>query len=174
MNDPGTRRLIPVHCGMDHIAAVDGQLQVGGKSLSVQATRAAMRSGSEITMAPFNFDTASSHVFKAFEENGGFSTPGLAGSPNVIMVPDPRTFRVLPWTDKTGWVLCDLYMKDGTPFERIVQKKMATKPSARTIAARPRPCGSCLTWAPIPTSPHPTRRETGPRIWPHSPTIPKP
>jgi glutamine synthetase len=28
-----------------------------GKSLSVQATRAAMRNGSEITMAPFDFDT---------------------------------------------------------------------------------------------------------------------
>lgn len=101
-----------------------------GKSLSVQATRAAMRSGSEITMAPFNFDTASSHVFKAFEENGGFSTPGLAGSPNVIMVPDPRTFRVLPWTDKTGWVLCDLYMKDGTPFalcSRGIMKRAIAK-----------------------------------------------
>ena len=72
-----------------------------GKSLSVQATRAAMRSGSEITMAPFNFDTASSHVFKAFEENGGFSTPGLAGSPNVIMVPDP--LATVPGTGSGWW-----------------------------------------------------------------------
>jgi glutamine synthetase len=33
-------------------------------------------------------------------------------------VPDPTTFRVLPWVDRTGWVLCDVRFPDGstTPF----------------------------------------------------------
>lgn len=101
-----------------------------GKALSAVATRAALRSGAEITMAPFTFDTGGSIVFNAFEDNGGFSAPGFSGSPNVVMVPDPRTFRILPWADKTGWMLCDLYMKDGTAFElcpRGVMKRALAK-----------------------------------------------
>ena len=89
-----------------------------GKALSVAATRAALRSGSEITMAPFNFDLASSNLFNPFgKDSEGYAVPGMGGSPNVVMVPDPQTFRIRPWADKTGWMLCDLYKKDGTPFE---------------------------------------------------------
>ena len=32
------------------------------------------------------------------------------------MVPDPATFRVLPWSPHSGWLLCDLYHKDGAPI----------------------------------------------------------
>src|SRR5256885_1492686 len=87
-----------------------------GKMLSVAALRSAFGSGSEITMAPFFFDTASAIVFNPFSSDGGLGNPELAGSPNVVMVPDPTTFRVLPWADRTGWMLADLYMRSGRPF----------------------------------------------------------
>ena len=87
-----------------------------GKSLSVAALRSAFASGSEITMAPFCFDTASTVVFNPFQVGGGFGTSELSGSPNIVMVPDPLTFRVLPWADRTGWMLADLYMRGGQPF----------------------------------------------------------
>jgi len=34
------------------------------------------------------------------------------------MIPDPATFRVLPWVAKTGWILCDIYFGNGVsvPF----------------------------------------------------------
>jgi glutamine synthetase len=32
-----------------------------------------------------------------------------------VAVPDPTTFRVLPWADHTGWILCDLYFATGEP-----------------------------------------------------------
>jgi glutamine synthetase len=31
------------------------------------------------------------------------------------MVPDPSTFRTIPWAPGTGWVLCDIYFQDGRP-----------------------------------------------------------
>ena len=31
------------------------------------------------------------------------------------MVADPATFRVLPWANNTGWVLCDIYFPNGKP-----------------------------------------------------------
>jgi glutamine synthetase len=32
-----------------------------------------------------------------------------------VLVPDPRTFRVLPWAPRTASVLCDLHLPDGAP-----------------------------------------------------------
>jgi glutamine synthetase len=60
-----------------------------GKMLSVSALKSAFSSGSEITMAPFFFDTASAIVFNPFQPGGGFGDSELSGSPNVVMVPDP-------------------------------------------------------------------------------------
>lgn len=87
-----------------------------GKSLSRDAYAMSVRSGVEITMAPFFFDTANAIVFNPFSVGGGFDMPELSGSPNVTMVPDPGTFRVLPWTADSAWVMCDLHMKDGSLF----------------------------------------------------------
>lgn len=87
-----------------------------GKTLTAEGYLSALEAGSEITMAPFFFDTANAIVFNPFAVGGGFDLPELSGSPNVTMVPDPTTFKVLPWTEATGWVLCDLYLKDGAPF----------------------------------------------------------
>lgn len=87
-----------------------------GKSLSIKAIKAAFTSGSEITMAPFFFDTANTIVMNPFEKGGGFGLPELTGCPNIVMVPDPTTFRVLPWAEGTGWMLADLYMSDGSTF----------------------------------------------------------
>ena len=87
-----------------------------GKSMSREGFASALRGGIEITMAPFFFDTANAIAFNPFSPGGGFDIPALSGSPNVIMVPDVSTFRVLPWAPETAVVLCDLYMRDGSPF----------------------------------------------------------
>jgi glutamine synthetase len=33
-----------------------------------------------------------------------------------MLVPDPATFRILPWADRTGWMLCDVYFGNGQPM----------------------------------------------------------
>jgi glutamine synthetase len=40
----------------------------------------------------------------------------MTGSPNLVVRPDPATFRVLPWAPGVAWVLGDEYFRDGTPF----------------------------------------------------------
>ena len=111
-----------------------------GKMLSVAALKSAFSSGSEITMAPFFFDTASSIVFNPFSADGGFGTSELAGSPNVVMVPDPTTFRILPWADRTGWLLADLYMTSGRPFPlspRAIYKGSSQKTDRKVLQGLP-------------------------------------
>lgn len=87
-----------------------------GKAVSVAAYESALEAGNEITMAPFFFDTANAIVLNPFTPDGGFAIDGLGGSPNVKMVPDPGTFVVLPWAEKTALVFCDLYLTDGRLF----------------------------------------------------------
>lgn len=87
-----------------------------GKSLTPRSFRSALRDGTEVTVAPFCLDTANDIVFNPFVAGGGFGMAELSGAPNLVMVPDPATFRRLPWATGTAWVLADLYLRDGRPF----------------------------------------------------------
>ncbi|REM68681.1 glutamine synthetase, partial [Mycobacterium tuberculosis] len=54
-------------------------------------------------------------VFPVFTQGGGFAIEGLQGGADFTIVADPATFKVLPWSPRTGWVMCDAYMADGKP-----------------------------------------------------------
>ena len=117
-----------------------------GKALSVAALKAAFSEGSEITMAPFFFDLVNSIVFNPFTPGGGFGIEELSGSPSVVMVPDPTTFKVLPWADKTGWMIADLHWKSGEPFPlcpRGIMKQSLTALSNEGFKFK---CGIELEW----------------------------
>lgn len=86
-----------------------------GKSLVVVGMPQALRNGCTITTTLLAKDTSHRTVFPVFTAGGGFGMPEMGGAGDVLMVPDPKTFRVLPWASRTGWVLCDLYFHDGRP-----------------------------------------------------------
>lgn len=82
--------------------------------LASEAPRA-LRNGCSITTTLLAKDTAHKTVFPVFTPGGGFGMPEMQGGGDFLMVPDPTTFRILPWAANTGWVLSDLYFADGTP-----------------------------------------------------------
>ena len=86
------------------------------KALSVPAFLEALAGGYNIGVATTTLDSAGGRVFKSFTRGGGMNLDEMTGSPNLVAVPDPLTFRVLPWAPNVGWVLCDEYFRDGTPF----------------------------------------------------------
>jgi glutamine synthetase len=86
------------------------------KFLSADAAIAAMSNGADFSGAIYSLDTANSVFPPAFVEGGGFGIPEFTGFPDVVIVPDPQTFRILPWADRTGWVLCDVYFSSGKPM----------------------------------------------------------
>ena len=60
----------------------------------------------------------------------------MTGSPNIIIVPDPSTFRVLPWEPRVGWILCDDYFTSGLPFHfspRHLLKKQVERLNGRGL-----------------------------------------
>jgi glutamine synthetase len=86
------------------------------KLLTTQAFKNALENGLAFTNAVFIFDTGNAFVFNPFERGGGFDRSEMEGCADIIAVPDPTTFRVLPWTPTTGWVLCDVYFPTGEAF----------------------------------------------------------
>lgn len=86
------------------------------KAVSVPAFLDALRSGYNINVATSTLDSAGARVFSSFTRGGGFDLEEMTGSPNLTIVPDPSTFRMLPWARGVGWVLCDEYFNSGVPF----------------------------------------------------------
>jgi len=86
------------------------------KMLSVPAFIDALDNGYNINVATSTLDGAGGRVFNSFGAGGGMGLAEMTGSPNLVIVPDPSTFRHLPWAPGTGWILCDEYFRDGTPF----------------------------------------------------------
>jgi glutamine synthetase len=86
-----------------------------GKTLVASAARHALREGVNLTSTLLGKDTSHKTVFPVFARSGGFAVEGFQGGADFTIVPDPSTFRTLPWTPRTGWVLCDAHMPDGRP-----------------------------------------------------------
>jgi glutamine synthetase len=85
------------------------------KSLRPDVAIAAMSNGLDFSGAIYSLD-AGGHVFvPPFAAGGGFGIEELTGFPDCILVPDAATFQILPWADRTGWMLCDIYFPSGRP-----------------------------------------------------------
>lgn len=88
---------------------------VRGKTLLARDFLAALRNGIDFQTATLYMDTANNLFAGMFSPGGGLDMAEMAGGPDSILVPDPTTFRILPWADGTGWVLSDMYFADGQP-----------------------------------------------------------
>jgi glutamine synthetase len=83
-----------------------------GKTLTRSSLAAALRSGITAPSSLLLKDTSGKSVFPVFSPD---AEPGLGGAGDIVLVPDPATFRVVPWAGRTGWVLCDVHFPDGSP-----------------------------------------------------------
>ena len=86
-----------------------------GKSLIAGDTAKALLDGVSITSSLLAKDTSNKTVFPIWTAGGGSSIKAFEGAGDVLMIPDPATFRLLPWARHTGWMLADLYFTDGRP-----------------------------------------------------------
>ncbi len=118
-----------------------------GKTLLKESLppRPAERAG--LHRRPAGLDTANGIAFNRFIPGGGFGMAEMSGFPDAILVPDPLTFRILPWAPRTGWVLADMYFNDGTPVPfvpRNVMKAALGKLRRRGVRLSRRPRGGVV------------------------------
>lgn len=111
------------------VVIVDQHGQPRAKFLSPDAAIAAMSNGLDFSGAIYSLDTANTVFPPAFVRGGGFGIEEFTGFPDIVIVPDPTTFQVLPWAPGTGWMLSDAYFSNGRPLpldpRRILRNQLA-------------------------------------------------
>jgi glutamine synthetase len=102
------------------------------KAVTVPAFLGALANGYNINVATTTLDGSGARTFASFTRGGGMGLDEMTGSPNLTIVPDPTTFRVLPWAPGVGWILCDEYFNSGVPFH--FSPRQLLKTALRTLA----------------------------------------
>lgn len=87
-----------------------------GKTVTAAALPSVFRSGLGAPSTLLLKDTAGRTVFPVWSEDAGLGGGALQGAGDMLMIPDPATFRVLPWSGHSAWILCDLAYSDGGPW----------------------------------------------------------
>lgn len=95
-----------------------------GKTLLASEAASAMRNGVSMTSTLLAKDTSHKSVFPVFTAGGGFGMVEMEGGADFVMVADPASFRVLPWTGNTGWLLCDIVFSNGKPVPFSTRDKL--------------------------------------------------
>jgi glutamine synthetase len=74
-------------------------------------------------------DTSDRTAFKVFDPEAPAALPGLRGANNLFLLPDPTSFVVLPWAERTGWLRAEPFFADGTEVaidpRRVLQQALA-------------------------------------------------
>ena len=101
-----------------------------GKSIIADAFDSILYNGCGLTTTLLLKDTSHHTAFPVWQSGGGLDLTEMTGACDFLMVPDPATFRILPWAEDTAWVLCDCYYPDGRPVpfstRRILQEASVT------------------------------------------------
>lgn len=105
-----------------------------GKTLMVDALPGALASGITLVSTVMLKDTSDRTAFKVFDGSLPTQMPGFGFANNLVLLPDPESFRVLPWAPRTGWLRAQPWFDDATPVaidtRRVLQaavQRLATQ-----------------------------------------------
>ena len=110
------RRLKTENVELVRLAWADPHGASRAKAVTLPVFLDALSDGYNVNVATTTLDASGGRVFQSFTRGGGMGLPEMTGSPNLVVVPDPASFRMLPWASGIGWILCDEYFRDGKPF----------------------------------------------------------
>ncbi|HWI86622.1 MAG TPA: glutamine synthetase family protein [Sphingomonas sp.] len=112
-----------------------------GKALTAPAVPAALRDGVSITSTLLLKDSSHHTVAPIFSAGAGLGSPRFEGGGDVVMVPDPATFRCLPWARGSAWMMCDLHYTDGSPVPHATRNVARNALTALATHKRAMMCG---------------------------------
>lgn len=106
-----------------------------GKVIVADAIASIFTSGIAMPSTLLLKDTAHKTVFPVWSNDPDVPA-GMTGAGDILLLPDPATFRVLPWSPKSAWIFCDPHLKNGGMLDfspRDVLKRAIARLSARNI-----------------------------------------
>ena len=143
------RRVEAEGIGYIRLAWVDPFGASRAKLVTADAFASALESGHNILVATYTLDASGARVFSSFTRGGGLGIEEMTGSPNLIVVPDPATFRVLPW-DESSFALAGKPATASTSrlgaVRHLLHQRQAVSvlPAATLEAPARAPCGARL------------------------------
>jgi glutamine synthetase len=100
-----------------------------GKTIMAHATADALHEGVSLVSTVMLKDTSDRTAFKVFEPGLADELPGFGAANNLALLPDPASFRVLPWAPGTAWLQAQPWFDDATPValdtRRVLQAALA-------------------------------------------------
>lgn len=105
-----------------------------GKSLTVPEFQRSLVDGKDFQLVTTIFDTTNHPIVSPFAAGNFPGVPELTGLPDGILVPDPTTFRELPWVDGVASVLSDAYFQNGRPVPFSTRGVLRSQLSALAAA----------------------------------------
>ncbi|MCF6234126.1 MAG: glutamine synthetase family protein [Rhodobacteraceae bacterium] len=109
-----------------------------GKTLVASAFPSAFTSGIAVASTLLLKDTSHRTVFPVWDDQPGPLSGPMQGVGDIRLVPDPATFRILPWSPHSAWIFCDVVHRDGTPIPyaaRTVLKNATARLARADMAA---------------------------------------
>lgn len=107
-----------------------------GKTIVASAMASIFTSGIAMPSTLLLKDTAHKTVFPVWSNDSDIPG-GMTGAGDILLLPDPATFRILPWSPKSAWIFCDPHGKDGGTLAfspRDVLKRAIARLSEHNIA----------------------------------------
>ena len=95
-----------------------------GKTLTAAAAQRALYSGIGMVGTLMLKDSSDRTVFKVFEPGIERELPGFECAANLLLVPNPESFRVLPWAARTGWIQCQPVFQNGAPVPYDTRRQL--------------------------------------------------
>ena len=95
------------------VAWCDGHGVLRGKTLMPHALASALHDGLGLVGTLLLKDTSDRTAFPVFEPGG--APAGFGGAANLLLLPDPQSFRLLPWAPGTAWLQAQPWFADATP-----------------------------------------------------------
>jgi glutamine synthetase len=127
------RRILAAELTVVRLSFADQHGVLRGKTLVAGEAPAAMRNGVGFSATMLLKDTSHRTVFPVWNVGGAFGAKEWEGAADAVMLPDPATFRVLPWAPHTGWMLCDIVFADGRPMP--LSTRQVCRQALSTLAA---------------------------------------
>lgn len=107
------------------------------KTLTTPDFILSLENGQDFQTATLIFDTTNNPAIALFGAEGeDFGVEQLRGYPDGLLVPDPLTYRTLPWSPGTAWVLSEMYFDSGDPVpfcSRQIMKKAIKELDSRGL-----------------------------------------
>jgi len=99
-----------------------------GKTLMAHAASGALHDGVGLVSTVMLKDTSDRNAFEVFEPGFAEQLPGFGAANNLLLLPDPVTYRVLPWAPGTAWMQAQPWFEHAEPVRldtrRVLQSAL--------------------------------------------------